>query len=149
MQKRGLKFLNKKGTQTTQKMLEHLGKLAIIGIVTWFLFSYVNSIEKDAEFQKIFLSRDVALLTNTLYNAQGNVDYYYSFDKIDLSEFSFKFNQLDAIGKVPIVEVEEKGLRKLYPYAKPLQSEAPNFVSGAKSIKFSKTGSKITLTKNE
>jgi len=146
MQKRGFKFLNKKSQLITRNMIIHLGMIGILFLISFVLFSYVKSIEKDTEFQKIFLSRDLALMMNTLYSAPGNVEYTYSFDKLDLSKFKFEFKSLED---KQVAGVIDESIAKTYPYAKPSQSKEENLVYNANSIKFSKNAAKLTVTKNE
>lgn len=150
MQKRGSKFLSKRATFFQEKMLIHIGMVVLAITVYLFIFlPYLNSIEKDTEFQKIFLARDLSLLTNTLYAPPGKVDYIYSFDKLDLSKFKFEFKAFSATDNHPVVLVERDGLAKNYPYGKPRKSNEQYIISGAKSIKFSKTDKKIAINKNE
>ena len=111
MQKKGL-FLNKKSQLITRQNIIHLGMIGAAVLVLVLSLRYVKSIEKDTEFQKIFLSRDIALLTNTLYTPSGDLEYTYSFDKLDLSKFKLEFKSLGATDDKPIVRIEEKGLGK-------------------------------------
>ena len=65
MQKRGVfEFLNKKGTLALRQSLIHLGMLALVAVVTYFLISYVDSIKQNSDFEIPFLSRDLALLAD-------------------------------------------------------------------------------------
>ena len=147
MQKRSIfKFLNKKGTLITRQMLEHLIKLGFLFFIYYLLQSYVKSIEKDTEFQKIFLSRDIALLVNTLYTAPGEVTYNYHSDKLDLSKFKLELKSLSTTDENPIIRVEGDGIGKNYPYAKTLQNNEGYSITRAKAIKLSKTESKLTVT---
>ena len=143
------KMSNKRGTLIVREMLEHLGKLAIIALVFYLLASYVRSIEKDTRFQNIFLSRDAALLTNALYGAPGDLSYTYSFEQLDLGKFRFEFKRLPNADGTHAVKVESEGVSKSYPYAVNIQDNEDFSVSGAKSIKFSKTGSKVVPSRNE
>lgn len=149
MQKRSSKFLSKSGTLTLEKILTHLGMLGLAILVYFILQSYVKSIDEDTEFQKIFLARDLSLLINTMYTAPGDVNYLYSFDKLELSKFKFEFKAFSAADDRPVVLVERDGLAKNYPYGKPRNSNGQHIISGPKSIKFSKTDKKITISKNE
>ena len=150
MQKRRpFKFLNKKGTLSLRQSLMHLGMIGLAIVVLVLSLNYVKSIEKDTEFQKLFLSRDIALLTNTMYSLPGEIKYTYSFGKLDLSKFKIELKPLRSTDDIPIVRVEDNGIGKNYPYGKPSQSEYQPPVDGAKSIEFSKKDSKFTITKNE
>lgn len=149
MQKRGSKFLNKKGTLALRQSLIHLGMIALLVVVYFLMDAYVNSIAQDTEFERIFLSRDIALLVNSLYSAPGNVEYIYSFDKLDLSKFEFELKDYSEINDIPVIEVKGYELIKTYPYAKNSPLKEINKVANSKEIKFSKSDSKITLAKNE
>lgn len=149
MQKRGSKFLSKRATFFLEKILIHLGMIGLAILVYFILQSYVKSIDEDTEFQKIFLARDLSLLINTMYTAPGDVNYIYSFDKLDLSKFKFEFKAFSATDDHPLVLVERDGLAKNYPYGKPHNSNDQYLISGPKSIKFSKTDKKIAINKNE
>ena len=150
MQKRAIcKFLDKKGTLALRQLLIHLGMIVLAGIVFYFLYSYVKSIEQNANFEMLFLSRDLALLTNTLYAAQGNVDYNYSSDELGLRIFNFRFKTLSAGNDKPIVNVQYEGVSKDYPYAKTSEEKESSLIQAPKSIKFSKKNNHVAITKNE
>ncbi len=149
MQKRGSVLSCKKGQIITRQMLIHLGMFAILAFIAVILFGYVRSIEKDTEFQKIFLSKDLAMLTNTIYSLPGDTKYSYSFDKVDLGQFNFELKAISADNDVSVVSVESEKLAKTYPYARTFESMDYTSVSGAKSLKFSKQNSKLTINKNE
>ena len=136
--------LNKKGQLISQRMMIHLGMLAIAAFVWYLLSTYVKSIEKDTEFHRIVLSRDVALLMNTIYSAPGDVEYAYSNDKLNILNFKFEF--VDA--GTPMTIVKEDAIETKYPYAKPAASQYPNAVQNPISIELSKKGNIITATKN-
>ncbi len=139
-------FSNKKATLITRQMLIHLGMLGLLVLTTIILFKYVKSVEEDTELQKLFLSRDLALLMNTLYSAPGDVTYTYSFDKLNLDNFNFEFMELNP--DKPIVRVEDNSIKKSYPYGTILESKQTYSIAGTNSIKFSKSNSKIDI-KNE
>lgn len=152
MQKRGnFSFLNKKGTLITRQMIIHLGMLGLLALVYFLLDAYVDSIRQDAEFEMLFLSRDIAMLTNTLYSAPGEVSYTYSLDKLGakFELFKFEFTELSNLDDKPVVKVEGYEHMKIYPYARPYQNKDTYLISEVNSIKFSKSGSKLTITKNE
>jgi len=144
MPKRGL---NKKGTLITQRMLIHLGMFVILGIIWWVLQSKVKAIEKDTEFQRIVLSRDVALLLNTFYTSPGDIEYNYSNNKLQLDKFEFIF-EFDS-SSVSFIRVKEGALEKIYPYSKPFEAKIPQQVLHPKSIKFLKKNNELEAMKNE
>ena len=151
-------FLNKKGQLMTQRMMIHLGMLAIAAFVWYLLSTYVKSIEKDTEFHRIVLSRDIALLMNTLYSAPGDVNYVYSNDKLLTESISNKFGneqfkaikfQFDFVDAgTPTTIIKEGAAETSYPYAKPAESPYANSVQFPVSIGFSKKDNIITAAKN-
>lgn len=146
MQKRGIfKFSNKRGTLTLRQLLIHLGMLGIVVLVFFLLQSYVKSIEKDTEFYKLFLSRDLALLGDTLYAAPGKVDYTYSLNRLKLDNFKFEFKSLSTTDDKPVIRVEEGGLAKAYPYARPVQNSDSYIIYGSDPLRFSKTDEKVIV----
>ena len=148
MQKRGIfKFLNKKGTLALRQSLIHLGMLALLAVVAYFLISYVDSIRQNSDFEMLFLSRDVALLSNTLYAAPGDVEYVYYSDRLSL--YNLEFKPLSTIDDKPIIKVEYEGISKSYPYPKISPDKDLFLISAPKSIKFSKNNKQLAITKNE
>ena len=120
MQKKGIfKFYNRRGTIIIRQNLLHLGMLALLVAIYFILQFYVKSVEKDTQFEQIFLSRDVALLMNSLYSGIGDVEYNYSNDKLDLKNFQFEFKEVST-GNKPVVKVVKEGITKEYPYGKPI-----------------------------
>ena len=139
------KGFGRKATLMDQKMIIHIGMIGIALFIWWLLNTYVNSIEKDTEFHKILLSRDISMLTNTIYIAPGNLEYTYSNDKMDLTKFQFEFT--DEGKTVPLVGIKEAQLEKIYPYAKPAQAPYPEKLAWPKSLHYSKIDGTITTSK--
>ncbi|MBI2656395.1 hypothetical protein HYX03_01495 [Candidatus Woesearchaeota archaeon] len=149
MQKRGFfKFSNKKGSLITRENLMHLGMIGILAMVFFILLAYVDTVKKDTQFEMLFLSRDLALLTNTIHSATGDVEYTYVPKEVGLNIFNFEFKALSNNDN-PIVEVSHEGISKNYPYGRPSQIKDEYLLSGAKSIKFSKSDTKLAINKNE
>ncbi len=148
MQKKGCKFF-KAGTITLENMIIHTVMVLLVIGVYLILQSYVNSIENDTEFHKIFLSRDMALLMSTLYAAPANVEYDYSLDSLDISKFNFEFKRSDAREDNPIVSVGSGEIAKIYPYGGMENDNVKYSVKNTKSIQFYKAESAIIIPKNE
>ena len=66
MKKRGVLSFCKKGNISVRQSLTHIGMIVLAVAVLYFLVSYVDSIKKNSDFEMLFLSRDLALLTNTV-----------------------------------------------------------------------------------
>ena len=148
MRKRGIK-LCKKGTIAIRQTLIHLGMILLAVVVGLFLFEYVNSLEQNYDFEMLFLSRDIALLTNTIYAGPGNVEYIYSAKKQGLGVFNVDFKALSAIDDKPIVKISHETIPKSYPYAKSSTSKDFFLLQFPKSIKFSKSNEQLAIAKNE
>lgn len=148
MQKRGIK-LCKKGTISIRQSLIHLGMIVLAVVVGFFLFSYVETLKQNLDFEMLFLSRDIALLTNTIYAAPGNVEYTYSAEKQGLGVFNVDFKALSATDDKPIVKISHETIPKSYPYAKSSPSRDFFLIQIPKSIKFSKSNEQLTIAKNE
>ena len=141
-------FFDKKGSLITRQMIIHLGMILILVLVYILLGGYVDSIKNDAQFEMTFLSRDLALLANTLYSAPGDIEYKYSFEKKDLNTFIFEFGQLDAANDMQLVKVSGYEQKKYYPYGKNQEDKSTQTIQNTNSIKLTKYGTKLSI-KNE
>lgn len=117
MKKRGKnkKFLDKKAQ--TNELYHILFQILIAITVYWILQSYIDSVAKDTLFEKSYLSKDLALLTNTIYSSPGEIKYLYTNDKVGLNKFEFDFTNQKV--RVSEIEAEEK-LEVEYPYGEDL-----------------------------
>ena len=141
--------MKKRGTITLRQTLIHLGMLALVAFVFYFMTAYVDSIRQNSDFDMLFLSRDLALLLNSLYSAPGNVEYIYATDDTALSSLKLEFKQLSSSDDKPIVRVEYEGTSRTYPYAKSSSTSEAFLIQVPKSIKFDKKDNRLTVTKNE
>ena len=149
MQKRGFfKFSSKRGTLITRQMIIHIGMISILVLVYFILKGYVDSIRNDAQFEMTFLVRDLALLTNTLYSAPGNVEYKYSIEAKYFDNFNFEFSELSSVDDKQVVKVFGYEHKKIYPYGKTSEDKEKYVINKVQSIKFSKEGNKLSI-KNE
>jgi len=135
MQKRG-----KKGTINEQLLLLIIDFVVIF--IVWFaLFHYVRSVERDTLFDKIYLSKDIALLTNTVYSSPGNLFYTYSSNKLNLSFFDFSFED-----NLVTIEEHPKGNELSFPYATDLSFESKlPYMETPEKIEFAKTNNKVSV----
>ena len=149
MEKRGLLYiLNKKSQVSIRQMLIHLAMAGLLVFVFILMLKYVKSIENDTEFQNIFLSKDIALLMNTLYSAPGNVEYTYSSGKFDLTKFSLEITDYGT-DKKPTIRIGAGNIPKNYPYGKNYADQEKHAITGANTFKFSKADKKVKINKNE
>lgn len=147
MQKRvSCKFLPKKGTISIRQSIIHLGMIVLAVFAALLLWDYVGSIGNNTDFEMLFLSRDMSLLLNAIHSAPGDVEYFYSSDKI--SPFSFDFKPLSQNeNQAAIIRFES--ISKNYPYAKSSPGKELFSINAPKSIKFSKKNGQVSINKNE
>ena len=113
-------------------------------IVMYALFSYIdrNTGTDSSIFEKSYLSRDLALLTNTIYAAPGNVFYIYKADKLRLPRFDIGFSNQE----VTISETGKDRLPFYYPYANDLFFSNPSLgLTKPSKIEFIKSGNDVKI----
>jgi hypothetical protein len=80
---------NKKGMAVMWYLIEAV----LISIVIIFFFQYIQSVKDDTMFEKLFLSRDLALMTDTINSVPGDVKYtYQETDKLEKFYYQFTTN---------------------------------------------------------
>ena len=137
-------FLSKKSQ--TNEIYHTLIQILIAVAVYWILQSYIDSISKDTLFEKAYLSKDIALLTDTIYGSPGDVNYNYINDQVRLNRFEFIFNNQ----KVGVSEIENKGkIIVEQPYGEDLTyPHSGQDISSSDHITFSKTNGNLDINKN-
>ena len=123
MKKRGTYkkiFLHKKAQDN--EIYHILIQILIAIMVYWALQSYIDSVAKDTLFEKLYLSKDIALLINTIYGGPGEVNYLYTNIKAELNTFEFDFkeqkasvNEFDSKGKLVVEQPYGEDLN--FPYS--------------------------------
>lgn len=111
--------------------------------VYWTLQSYIDSVAEDTMFEKSYLSKDLALLTDTIYSSPGEVRYLYTNDKAELNKFEFEFSNQ----KVSVSEVKAKEkLKGTYPFGQDMNLEfKTNLFYEPQKLTFSKTNKRLEL----
>jgi len=79
----------KKRGQATHEIYYFIIYLLLLGFILLVLSNYVTSIADDTFFQKLYFSRDIALLTSTFFAAPGDLQAAYS-GKTDGFEVEFE-----------------------------------------------------------
>jgi hypothetical protein len=141
MEKRGKCLLCKKAQ--TNEVYHILIQVIIAVTIFLILQAYISSVAKDTLFEKSYLSKDIALLIESIYTSPGEVTYTYAHRKAELDRFQFEFDEQ----KVSVREtgVEEE-ITVEYPYAEDLNfPSAMKRISGATKIEFSKKGGKVEV----
>ena len=139
MQKRG-----KKGAITEETYMMIIN-IVIIMIVWGILIYYVRAVGKNTLPEKIYLSKDIALLTNTIYSSPGNTFYIYSdsSNKIDLTKYLYSFKD----SNVNIKETAKDKNELWFPHSKDLslKSSLPGLIEYPKEIHFVKSNNKLFI----
>ena len=73
----------------------NLFELVVVALVGVILVDMVNEEVKDTGFQKNYLSRDNALLLNTIYSSPGDIQYTYQ-EKTGKFIFDLKQNKIEV-----------------------------------------------------
>lgn len=146
MQKRGL---DKRGTATITQTIIHLGMIALAVAAGILMFDYASSLKQNHDFEMLFLSRDIALVANTIYAAPGDVEYIYQGEKQGLSVFNIDFRPVSGTDDKPTVKMSYESASKSYPYAKSSSAQESFHMQNPKSIRLAKTKGQVTPIKNE
>lgn len=146
MMKRGV-FLSKKA-QDMETMVYHvLIQIAILVMVFLEMLAYLKSVRENTLFEKMYLSRDVALLMNTIYAAPENIGYVYAAGKTNLSKYIFNTQENYVIvNEKTAVPSQEKffhyGSDRFFNEDFPLIQDAQllTFMKNDKYVKVGKSG---------
>ncbi|MBW2981374.1 hypothetical protein KY343_00710 [Candidatus Woesearchaeota archaeon] len=126
--------MRKIGKKSQHEIMFIVFQLMMIAAIFASLMFYVGSLKNQTLFKKLALSRDLALVTNILYAAPGNIDYTYSTTNLNFSEFEYNL-------KDQLVQVIEEGRETVYPYGDDLLFETVfRKISGSNTIQFQNTG---------
>lgn len=130
--KRGRSILNSKKGDTDIDLWFNLFELTIVFIAGISLWQIVNDEAKSTTYDKLYFSRDNALLLNTLYSAPGDVNYIYP-EKTGRFIFDFKQNKVEVYEDY---ELREGGAIS-YPFAE--DTTYPTYYGTIKPIDSDKT----------
>ena len=146
MKKRGKFLFTGKKADVTHELYFIIAQVSIALFILWVLLAYVDSIKEDTLFEKIYLSKDLALITNTIYAAPGNVFYEYSNEKANLSKYSFNFESQ----KVSVQEIKKGEVLSIeHPYSQDLNYNTKNLkLSSEQKFVISKSGEGFGIEKS-
>jgi len=109
-------------------------QLLMVAAIFASLMFYVTSLKENTLFKKLALSRDIALLVNTLYAAPGNVEYDYYVFGMNISIFDYSLEKQK-------VNVFEKDIATVYLYGDDLLFDnVPLKIRAPEKIKFENRG---------
>lgn len=107
MKKRGKSFFNPKKAAITNQLIFILIQVSMAIVIFWSLVTWEKSVADNTIYEKIYLSKDVALVLNTIYSSPGDIYYVYSNENSELSIFNFEFKDQklyvgeDKKGEIP------------------------------------------------
>lgn len=104
--------MKKLGKKSQHEIMFIVFQLMMIAAIFASLMFYVGSLKEQTFFRKLALSRDLALVANTLYAAPGNIEYTYT-PELNLSEFDYSFDEQK-------ISVIEQGRETVYPFGNDL-----------------------------
>ncbi|MAE42770.1 hypothetical protein CMO93_03290 [Candidatus Woesearchaeota archaeon] len=133
-------FKNKRGVE--QEVYFVIIESVLVLVVIIAMLQWVSSIAKDEDFEKLILSRDIALTMNTLQNIPGDIYYNYSATNIELQKFNYKF-------KDNLISILDPGkpLKISYPFSRNLliSSNIPITIEKKDSIEFEINNNILTI----
>ena len=95
---RNLLFRNKKAI--SNELFFNVFELVLAAIVILALYNFINSVVDSTIFEKNYLARDLAMLTNTVYSSPGDLSYTYSeTSRKFMFIFDFKHNSVQVTDK--------------------------------------------------
>ena len=105
-------FNDRKGI--SHEIFFNVFELVLAFIVVLALFTFVNDVAKQTIFEKNYLSRDLAILVNTVYAAPGDLEYTYNENAgKSIFIFDFKPDKIEIYGQ----EEKESSVHVYYPFA--------------------------------
>lgn len=103
--------MSKRGVITGELLL-FIVELTLIGLCFYSLMSFVKTVDEGTLLEKNFLSKDLALVLNTIYASPNVLQSSYFTKNIDLSKFEFTFTE----GKVDVRDKNLIGIPTKYLY---------------------------------
>jgi hypothetical protein len=98
----------------SKKVLLILGELLIVLAIYAIIQGYITSVKENTLFERYYLSRDLAFLTQTIEASPGQVRYSYENGNLDMAKFAIEFKD----GAVSIRERNQPaGSATVIPYA--------------------------------
>jgi hypothetical protein len=119
-------------------------EIVIIILIATVMFQFVKNVSENRFFERSALSKDTALLMDTIQSVPGDLSYTYTHSMIDTTRYDFKFNNFE-------VYVNDKGglLNNFYPYYdnENIANTYTSPITLAKKIQFQKTGGDLKIGK--
>ena len=136
------KLMGKRG-DSTHFVYMFLYQMVLFALVSAMIFGYIHSLKTNTMFEKNYLSKDSALLSNALEMAPESVFYSYSPFKgragNALDMFVFDFRENKATVQENPANYDKKPIRIFYPYAhESSASSSMPVITGPANIDFFK-----------
>jgi hypothetical protein len=110
MHKRGVfrGFRSKKGVEHA---LWTIIEIVLLMLILVSMFAFIRSVKENRFFERSALSKDTALLMDTLQSLPGDVFYTYHHQGFDTTRYTFSFNKDEVV-----VKDSDSILNNRYPY---------------------------------
>ena len=117
-------------------------------VVLYALFSFVSGVGKETIFEKNYLSRDVAIMLDTISAAPGDVSYKYTEN---VGDFAFDINQNAVLVKGKGQPTSEGPWGVQYPFAENKELPVQPFKKEGDAVYlyFTKSRDGITTTEGK
>lgn len=104
-------FRNKKKGLAANDILLFIIEWSLVVLTLITMLSFVNTLAKGTLIEKNLISKDLALVLNTIQASPNTVLTHYFFDNIDLSKFTFDFTN----GAVSVADIPTEDAPKPFP----------------------------------
>ncbi len=137
-------LIKKRGTGDIESYFVLLKIIIAIGVV-FSMYAYISSIQRDTFFDKLYLSRDIAFLMDSVYSSQGR--FYIEYKRDMLKNYDVEFLKQ----RVKIIENNTDSKKKsliIYQFAEDLNYKTrANKISNSNKITFQKSNNILEISK--
>ncbi len=139
----GLRGIHGRRAQEANEEIQWLiGESVLVIVFTLAIFYWLASLQNNTLLEKNYLSRDLALLVDSMYSSPGNVEYTYNTNVVNISKFNFFFKDQ----KVSTVEIgNEEAVQYWYADDKVSSSMVDGESRAPQSIKLCETNGVVTV----
>jgi len=114
MLKRGISstvFRGFRGKRGFEHSLWTIVEIVLVIMIVVSMFFFIKGVKENRFFERSALSKDTALLVDTIQSVPGDVLYTYTHSGIDMSRYQFNFDKYKVI-----VKDTDSVLKNTYPY---------------------------------
>lgn len=119
-------------------------EILFIIMIAMFVFSFVNTVKESHIFRMSYLTKDMALLTDTVQAVPGDISYSYGQQNFNFSDYKYVFSNTD----VKIYQNDDNYTYQSYPFYDDqgiVNMYTTEFIK-PKSIKYEKKGDVLFIS---